>query len=184
MVYLFFLLLVLPFSLALPQGEDRDRDLPMNVTVGATSVSPGSTTTPEKVTTTVLPPPEPTATEKGTLLEEATTTVSPSPKPTTKEEVIPLPVEVNYSDSWSVPTVDAWVKEEVDRKLKEWWELGLNRTSRNFVSEFGKAFEDFEHNLACGVGTEDQCINPSCEGLFIYYFSRSSWVLCSNCFLA
>jgi len=66
-----------------------------------------------------LPPPEPTTTEKGTLLEEATTTVSPSPKPATKEEVIPLPVEVNCSDSSWVPTVDAWVKEEVDRKLKE-----------------------------------------------------------------
>jgi len=144
MTYLFFLLLVLPFSLAVPEGEDGDRDLPMNATVGATSVPPGSTTTPEEVTTTVLP----------------------SPKPTTTEEVIPLPVEVNCSDSSWVPTVDAWVKEEVDRKLKEWWELGSNRTSRNFVAEFGKAFGDFEHNLACGVDTEDQCVNPSCEGLF------------------
>ena len=164
MTYLFFLLLVLPFSLAVPQGEDGDHDLPMNVTVGATSVPPGSTTISEKLATTLLPLLEPTTTEDGTPPEEVTTTVSPSPKPTTKGEVIPLPVEVNCSDSSWVPTVDAWVKEEVDRKLKEWWELGSNRTSRNFVSEFGKAFGDFEHNLACGVDTEDQCVNPSCEG--------------------
>jgi len=62
--------------------------------------------------------------------------------------------------------VDAWASEEVDRRLKEWWESTPNRASKNFVTEFGKAFGDFEHNLACGVDTEDQCVNPSCKGLF------------------
>ena len=56
--------------------------------------------------------------------------------------------------------------ENVDQKLKEWWESIPDRTNKNFVSEFGGAFGDFAHNLACGVDTEDQCINPSCKGLF------------------
>ena len=56
--------------------------------------------------------------------------------------------------------------EDVDQKLKEWWESIPDRTDKNFVSELGKAFGDFAHNLACGVDTEDQCINPSCKGLF------------------
>ncbi|PUU81688.1 hypothetical protein B9Z19DRAFT_1121829 [Tuber borchii] len=98
MIYLLFLLLVLPFSLAVAQGEG------------------------------ILPP-----------------------------------VEVDCLDPSWVPTVDAWMKEEVDRKLKEWWESIPDRTDKNFVSELGKAFGDFAHNLACGVDTEDQCVNPSCK---------------------
>ncbi|PUU81692.1 hypothetical protein B9Z19DRAFT_1121833 [Tuber borchii] len=61
------------------------------------------------------------------------------------------------------PTVDAWIAGDVDQKLKEWWESIPDRTDRNFVSELGKAFGDFEYNLACRVDTEDQCVNPSCN---------------------
>jgi len=70
----------------------------------------------------------------------------------------------------------------VGLKLKEWWESIPNRTSGNFVAEFGKAFGDFEHNLACGVDTEDQCVNLSCEGLFntlfLLFFPFSSFLFC------
>jgi len=148
------LLLVFPLSVAVPQREDQDRDPPVQVTTGGTPAPPESTTIMVETTTTVSPPPKPTATGKG----------------------IPLPVEVDCSDpSWS-PSVDAWMKEEVDRKLKEWWQSTPNRTRRNFVAEFGKAFGDSEHNLACGVDTEDQCVNPSCKGLFYTLFL--SLILC------
>jgi len=175
MVYLFFLLLVLPFLLAVPQGVEgaltegllaasgvtRGGDLPVN------TATKGVTSTTKRVTSTT---------------KRATTTTSPPPKPTTTSIRIPVRVEVNCSDPSWVPTVDTWMKEEVDQKLKEWWESIPNRTSGNFVAEFGKAFGDFEHNLACGVDTVDQCVNPSCQGLFCILL-LSLIMGCSNCFL-
>ncbi|KAG0643968.1 hypothetical protein HOY80DRAFT_253788 [Tuber brumale] len=135
MVCLFFLLLlVAPFCLALPQGEFGASAVP-------TSIFPVSTT----------------------IMEEVTMTVSPLPKPTTTDRGIPQPAQVDCQDPSWIPTVDAWVREDVDRKLKEWWESIPDRSSKNFVAEFGKAFGDSAHNLACGVDTEDQCINPSCK---------------------
>ncbi|PUU81691.1 hypothetical protein B9Z19DRAFT_1106194, partial [Tuber borchii] len=73
------------------------------------------------------------------------------------------PVAIDCSDSSWEPTVDGWMAEDVDQKLKGWWESIPDRANKNFVSEFGGAFGDFEHNLACGVDTEDQCVNPSCK---------------------
>jgi len=171
MTYLLLLLQVLPFSLAIPQWGV----LPTSVTTWGTSAPPGSTTIPQwgdlptSVTTWgTSAPPGSTTIPVGVIA-----TVSPAPKPTSQEDEIPRLVRVNCSDPSWVPSVDAWMREEVDRKLKEWWESVPSRTSKNFVSEFGKAFGDFEHNLACGVDTEDQCVNPSCEGLFYILFLRS-----------
>ncbi|CUS14923.1 unnamed protein product [Tuber aestivum] len=136
MIFVLLLFLVVSFSLAAPQGED--------------GVFTASTVVEE--TTTVSPTPKATTTKTGI-----------PPKPTITEVVIPAQAEVDCSDSSWVPTVDAWVKEEVDKKLKEWWESIPDRDSKNFVAEFGKAFGDSAHNIACGVDTEDQCINPSCK---------------------
>ncbi|KAG0127151.1 hypothetical protein HOY82DRAFT_672219 [Tuber indicum] len=134
MICLFFLPLLVPFCLALPQGE-------WGASTGPASIFPASTT----------------------IVGEVTTTVPPLPKTTTTELGIPQLAEVDCQDPSWIPTVDAWMREEVDRKLKEWWESIPDRSSKNFVAEFGKAFGDSAHNLACGVDTEDQCINPSCK---------------------
>ena len=163
MIYLFFLLLVLPFSLAVPQREEWEWDISWSWGVTA-SVSLGSPVS-------------------STATGGATTTVSLSPKPTATEQGIPLRVEVDCLDPSWVPTVDAWMKEEVDRKLKEWWESIPDRTDKNFVSELGKAFGDFTHNLACGVDTEDQCVNPSCKGLFYTLFILFILRVYPNCFI-
>ena len=164
MVYLLFLLLVLPFSLAVPQGAVGTRSsMGISAATGAALVSIGSATTAKGATTTTK---RATTTSKGV-------TAAPPPKPTTTRKGIPPPAKVDCSDrSWE-PTVDAWMKEKVDQKLSAWWESVSNRTSGNFVAEFGKAFGDFEHNLACGVDTEDQCVNPSCKGLFYTLFLSS-----------
>jgi len=170
MVYLLFLLLALPFSLAVPQvavGTRSSIGTSISVATGAALVSIGSATTAKGVTT---------ATKRATTTtRRATTTTKRAtrttrPKSTTTRKGIPTPAEVDCSDSSWEPTVDAWMKEKVDEKLKEWWESISNRTSGNFVAEFGKAFGDSEHNLACGVDTEDQCVNPSCKGLFYTLF--------------
>jgi len=192
MVNLFFLLLVLSSSLAVPQkaGEIRS-PIGISVATGAaldittTTVRPstttweiltiyskGYTTTPKGFTTTAkgfTTSAKGFTTTAGGLTSTTgwvTTAVSSPPKPTTTQRGVWAPAEIDCSDSSWVPTVDAWMAEDVDRKLKEWWESVPDRTSKNFVSEFGGAFGDFAHNLACGVDTEDQCVNPSCKGLF------------------
>ncbi|RPB05454.1 hypothetical protein L873DRAFT_793450 [Choiromyces venosus 120613-1] len=110
-----------------------------------------------------------------TVIGGFTTTTLFRPKPTTsKVSGIPLPAGVGCLDSSWIPTVDAWVKEKVDQNLKEWWGTIKNRNTTNFVTEFGKAFGDSAHNLACGVDTEDQCINPSCTGLISFFHLISS----------
>jgi len=164
MVYLLFLLLVLPFSLAVPQGAVGTRSsMGISAATRAALVSIGSATTAKGATTT---------TKRATTTTKRAT-AAPPPKPTTTRKGIPPPAKVDCSDrSWE-PTVDAWMKEKVDQKLSAWWESVSNRTSGNFVAEFGKAFGDFEHNLACGVDTEDQCVNPSCKGLFCTLFLSS-----------
>jgi len=181
MVYLLFLLLALPLSLAVPQGTSGIRssmgtsietraDL---VSTGSAPIAKGVTSTTKRATTTTKR--ATTTTKRATATTKGVTTTS-RPKPTTTRQGIPVAAEADCSDSSWEPTVDAWVREEVDRKLKEWWESVSNRTSENFVAEFGKAFGDFEHNLACGVDTEDQCVNPSCKGLF--YTLYLSYILC------
>ena len=173
MVHLLFLLIALPFSLAFPQGAGGiPSSRSISIATGAALVSTGPaitakgvTTTTKRATTTTKKATTTTTTKKATTTTKGVTTTLP-PKPTTTRNGIPPPAVIDCSDrSWE-PTVDAWMKEKVDQKLKVWWESVSNRTSRNFVSEFGKAFGDFEHNLACGVDTEDQCVNPSCKGLF------------------
>jgi len=173
MVYLLFLLIALPFSLALPQGTGGiTSSRSINVATGAALVSAttakGVTTTTKKATTTT-PKATTITTKKVTTTNKATTTqkgvTTTPPKPTTTRTVI------DCSDKSWKPTVDAWIKEKVDQNLKAWWES--KKASGNFVSEFGKAFGDFELNLACGVDTEDQCVNPSCKGLFYTLFLPS-----------
>ena len=169
MVNLFFLLLVLPFSLAIHLDVGG---IHISVGVGGVSLGVGSAKTTKGVTTSTKRATTSTkraitiSTKKATTTTRGvTTTVSPPPKPTTTRTGIPAPAGVDCSDSSWAPSVDAWMAEDVDQKLKEWWESIPDRTNKNFVSELGKAFGDFAHNLACGVDTEDQCVNPSCKGL-------------------
>jgi len=166
MVNLLFLLLVLPFSLAIHLdlgGIHISMDI--SVGVGSAKTAKGVTTSTKRATTSTQRAITTSTKRATTTMKGITTTVSSPPKPTTTRKEIPAPAGVDCSDPSWAPTVDAWMAEDVDQKLKEWWESIPDRTDKNFVSELGKAFGDFEYNLACGVDTEDQCVNPSCKGL-------------------
>ncbi|PUU81690.1 hypothetical protein B9Z19DRAFT_1121831 [Tuber borchii] len=151
---------VLPFSLAISLDLGI---IKISVGAGSATTAKGVTTSTKRATTSTRRAITASTKKATTTTKGVTTTVSSPPKPTTTRMEIPAPAGVDCSDpSWE-PTVDAWMAEDVDQKLKGWWESIPDRTSKNFVSEFGGAFGDFAHNLACGVDTEDQCVNPSCK---------------------
>lgn len=75
------------------------------------------------------------------------------------------------SDSNWQPTREAWISDDTDTSLRQWWDAIQNSSEAHgsFANELGKRFGPKMNGFECGIGDIATCTAPGCEGLLDYH---------------